>query len=526
MSISNLLRSNNYDLYANNVNTPNVDLITINHQAYPPGGGFLPIPVANKILRTNNLSVVSWGDVNPSNLTGGSVGDVLKTVAPSTVAWDTIKPGDITPGTARQLLQTNAGATAAQWTSNIDIPGTLDCTGNAVFDSDLAVTNDLNVINGDLTLANGRLSVLVDGISVEGNSAFNNALNIDGEITLNSVSGTANQTIVSDGLGNQIWSMIPASGINHGTANQLLVTNSLGTASQWSSSPTITGTLDIEGDLQIAASSGSSGNFVKKTGASTQAWSNLAASDIKGGTNNQVMISNGTNGTFSDNLAVVGTCTVGSTLGVTGVTTLSNNLIMNGSAAIFQMSGGSAVALLNDTRIYGPLKFSGIAGILGTVPVSDASGIPTWSYPTYFARYYDNNVVDMNNGGAGRTLLASASVDVANSNISYSAGTFTLAEAGTYQVLFKTNPTTVGAGAQSLINLKLNGAFYGSFTTIALAAGVQSAVLQNTFRVNTTNSTVEIVSQQLAAGVLNTSSTDSNGIATTVIVITRIGPYV
>jgi hypothetical protein len=199
---------------------------------------------------------------------------------------------------------------------------------------------------------------------------------------------------------------------------------------------------------------------------------------------------------------------------------------MNGSAAIFQMSGGSAVALLNDTRIYGPLKFSGIAGILGTVPVSDASGIPTWSYPTYFARYYDNNVVDMNNGGAGRTLLASASVDVANSNISYSAGTFTLAEAGTYQVLFKTNPTTVGAGAQSLINLKLNGAFYGSFTTIALAAGVQSAVLQNTFRVNTTNSTVEIVSQQLAAGVLNTSSTDSNGIATTVIVITRIGPYV
>jgi hypothetical protein len=40
----------------------------------------------------------------------------------------------ITAGTARQLLQTNAGGTAAEFTSNVDIPGTLDVTGVATFD--------------------------------------------------------------------------------------------------------------------------------------------------------------------------------------------------------------------------------------------------------------------------------------------------------------------------------------------------------------------------------------------------------
>jgi hypothetical protein len=37
-------------------------------------------------------------------------------------------------GTARQLLQTDAAGTGVEWTSNIDIPGTLDVTGTATFD--------------------------------------------------------------------------------------------------------------------------------------------------------------------------------------------------------------------------------------------------------------------------------------------------------------------------------------------------------------------------------------------------------
>lgn len=42
-------------------------------------------------------------------------------------------------GAARQLLQTDAAGTGVEWTSNVDIPGTLDVTGAAVFDSTVGV---------------------------------------------------------------------------------------------------------------------------------------------------------------------------------------------------------------------------------------------------------------------------------------------------------------------------------------------------------------------------------------------------
>jgi hypothetical protein len=38
-------------------------------------------------------------------------------------------------GAARQLLQTNTAGTDVEWTDNVDVPGTLDVTGAATFDS-------------------------------------------------------------------------------------------------------------------------------------------------------------------------------------------------------------------------------------------------------------------------------------------------------------------------------------------------------------------------------------------------------
>ena len=42
-------------------------------------------------------------------------------------------------GTARQLLQTDAAGTGVEWTSNVDVPGTLDVTGATTIDSTLSV---------------------------------------------------------------------------------------------------------------------------------------------------------------------------------------------------------------------------------------------------------------------------------------------------------------------------------------------------------------------------------------------------
>ena len=53
-------------------------------------------------------------------------------------------------GTARQLLQTAANGTDVEWASNIDLPGTLDVTGVATFDSDVncAGTGAITVPDG------------------------------------------------------------------------------------------------------------------------------------------------------------------------------------------------------------------------------------------------------------------------------------------------------------------------------------------------------------------------------------------
>lgn len=52
-------------------------------------------------------------------------------------------------GTARQLLQTATNGTDVEWASNIDIPGTLDVTGVATFDTTVAIgAGNLNYSDG------------------------------------------------------------------------------------------------------------------------------------------------------------------------------------------------------------------------------------------------------------------------------------------------------------------------------------------------------------------------------------------
>ena len=59
-------------------------------------------------------------------------------------------------GTARQLLQTDAAGTGVEWTSDVDVPGTLDVTGAATLDSTLGV-------DGQSTLASAAVSDLTSG---------------------------------------------------------------------------------------------------------------------------------------------------------------------------------------------------------------------------------------------------------------------------------------------------------------------------------------------------------------------------
>jgi hypothetical protein len=78
------------------------------------------------------------------------------------------------PGTARQIYQTNAAGTAAEWTSDVDIPGTLDVTGLATFDGKVSFplgTAALPTLYPGTDTNTGLWSPAADTLAISNNGA-------------------------------------------------------------------------------------------------------------------------------------------------------------------------------------------------------------------------------------------------------------------------------------------------------------------------------------------------------------------
>ena len=88
--------------------------------------------------RTFALTGDVTGSVSSDLTSGASIatsiaaGSIVNADISNTAEIDVSKLAD---GSARQLLQTDAAGTGVEWASNIDVPGTLDVTGAATFDS-------------------------------------------------------------------------------------------------------------------------------------------------------------------------------------------------------------------------------------------------------------------------------------------------------------------------------------------------------------------------------------------------------
>ena len=77
-----------------------------------------------------------------------------------------IQVSKLKDGIARQLLQTDAAGTGVEWSSNIDVPGTLDVTGAVDFDSNLNVDGTLTVAGVSTLTGNVTVGGTVDGRDV------------------------------------------------------------------------------------------------------------------------------------------------------------------------------------------------------------------------------------------------------------------------------------------------------------------------------------------------------------------------
>lgn len=131
-------------------------------------------------------------------------------------------------GTARQLLQTNAGGTAAEWTSNVDIPGTLDVTGATVLDSTLVVSGAITA-SSNVTL-NAQADLRWADADSSNWVAFQAPSTVSANVTwtLPAADGTAQQALVTDGAGT--FSFANAGGAYYYRLNANLALQNLNTA--------------------------------------------------------------------------------------------------------------------------------------------------------------------------------------------------------------------------------------------------------------------------------------------------------
>ena len=106
-------------------------------------------PTADRTITLPNVTgtVVTTGDTD--TVTSTMVDDSL--VNANIAANAEIAVSKLADGAERQLLQTSADGDDVEWTSNVDIPGTLDVTGDATFDAAVTATTFTGNLTGDVT---------------------------------------------------------------------------------------------------------------------------------------------------------------------------------------------------------------------------------------------------------------------------------------------------------------------------------------------------------------------------------------
>jgi hypothetical protein len=259
---------------------------------------------------------ITLPDATGTVITTGDTGTITSTMIANNTILDAdinanaeIAVSKLADGTARQLLQTDAAGTGVEWTSNIDIPGTLDVTSAATFDSSVAVTGALTksgnnvvtvgdtgtvtstmlldgtILNADINASAAIVDTKLATIATAGkvsNSATTavstntasaivardasgnfSAGTITASLTGNASTVTTNANLTGDvtSVGNATAiaagvivdadinanAEIAVSKLADGAARQLLQTDAAGTGVEWASNIDIPGTLDVTG---------------------------------------------------------------------------------------------------------------------------------------------------------------------------------------------------------------------------------------------------------------------------------------
>jgi hypothetical protein len=141
-------------------------------------------PAAADELAVVDVSASSTKKTTVGEVVGIINGDV-EVASNGTATISELPVSKLADGAARQLLQTDAAGTGVEWTSNVDIPGTLDVTGASTFDSTLSVAGVATFdASGNVNFTAAGLKVTT-GRNISATAANSNISIFGGDIATN-----------------------------------------------------------------------------------------------------------------------------------------------------------------------------------------------------------------------------------------------------------------------------------------------------------------------------------------------------
>lgn len=225
----------------------------------------------------------------------------------------------------------------------------------------------------------------------------------------------------------------------------------------------------------------------------------IGASDVKGGTINQVLQSDGTKCVFN------------------------TDLVLPGSLDVTDDAG--SLSKFNATTIYGYLTLSDDTfGTEGQQVVCNNSGVPQWKHLMYYVQYYQNAPTVNMNGADPVKLFANASPDQISANVTYKVGgDFIINDPGVWNIRVRIRANT--SDACTLLNIRKNGGYIGSTKSLLIAANTepQDLFLEETILISA-GDVIDVVSRPISGATIETSGSDENGRSTSVITIQKVGP--
>lgn len=425
----------------------------------PAAGNFTTLTMTDLVL-TNPLGVAEGG----TNLASYTTGDTLYASGATTLSKLGI-------GTARQLLQTNAGATAPQWTSNIDVPGTLDVTGAATLDNSLSVAGA--VTTGALSasgLITGTAGATITGAAINlGSDAGAFAVNIGTgaaakTVTIGNVTG-ATAVVLNSGTGGVA--------INTTGAGDLIVNGS------------DTVLIDSAGILELNSSAGVIGIGNDAVAQAINIGTGAAARTVTVGNGtgaSSVVINSGTGAINVGTNAVAHTVTIGN---VTGATAVALNA-GTGGIALASTGTGDITLASSDTCLIdsaGVLELNSSAGVIGigNDAVAQAINIGTGAAArtVTVGNTTGASAVVINAGSGATTVNTSLKLNTAATQLQVHGGAVTdfigtgTLTAGVATIL----NTNISASDRILIQrIAANGSTAFGHFTYAISAGVNFVV--------------------------------------------------